>query len=716
MEIVPRSGESGFEASVTEHTMTFTNGLLIKFSHPQYGKGILLADQARVNQMTGDVQAEGNVRLQRDNLIWVGEKLNYNVFTRKMEATQFRTGGALPSAPPVFAAGENLGGDFSNNVYTAESAYLTTDDIEHPRTRIRASSITIVPGKYFRAKHAVLYIEGVPAFYFPFYTQRLDGMGNRFDFVPGYRSRYGAYLLSSYNWIYDEHLDGVIHGDYRSERGGAGGLDFGLHYGPWGEVDMKYYQLHDLSPETDNEGYDIPADRKRFSFAYDAVPFTNITVKSQVRYQSDERIIHNFFESEYRANPQPSTFVELNGHTDNFALDLYAQPRINDFFQNVERIPEMRLTGFRQEVFNSPVYYDSQSSVGYYRQSYAVSNGVVTGLDYEAPRADTYQQLTLPQMYFGWLNFIPRVGGRVTYYGEADGPGANTRELIRTAFNTGAEVNFKASQTWASQRSPLLELDGVRHIFEPSVNYVYVSNPSHQPNELPQFDTELPSLRLLPIEFPEYNAIDSIYGQSTMRLGIRNRLQTKRDRVVQDFVIWDLYADWYLDPQPSQNTFSDLFSDLVFRPRSWLTIESLTRFDVYEGNLRLSFLNVAITPNDVWSWGIGHIYVRDDFSPSPTALQEGNNNLTSTLYYRLNQNWGFRASHQYEVSDRWMQQQTYTVYRDFRNWTGALTFRVRDPHTNEGMDYAVAFTFSLKAAPRTGVGEESVQASGLLGY
>jgi LPS-assembly protein len=603
--VEPRNDQSGFYASVTDRSVVFTNGLIIKFSHPTYGQGVMLADKAQVNQFTGDVAAEGNVRLQRDDLVWVGDKLNYNVFTRKMGAQEFRAGGAVTAQAPVFAAGRDLGGDYSNNVYTAGSAMLTTDDIENPPTYVRASSITIAPGKYLRAKHAVVYAEGIPVFYFPVYTLRLDGPVNRFDFVPGYRSRYGAYLLSSYHWTASEQVEGVVHGDYRTERGGAAGLDLDLHLGRWGETSMKSYYLDDKSPQTDNDGYQIPEDRGRFALTYDAAPFTNFTVKSQIRYQSDERILYNFFESEYRANPQPSTFLELNGHTDNFALDVYGQPRINDFFENVERVPEIRLTGFSQQVPGTPVYYDSESSAGYYRRSYAVTNDVVSGPDYEAARADTFHQLTLPLNYFGWLNLIPRVGGRLTYYGEADGPGATTTDLTRTVFNTGAEVNFKLSQTWAGDRGGLFALDGLRHILEPSANYVYVPEPSDVPNQLPQFDTERASLRLLPNSFPEYNAIDSVDSQSTVRLGVRNRFQTKREGVVQDFVYWDLYSDWRLDPQAGQNTFSDIFSDLLFRPRTWLILESLNRFDIYDNGFRLSYHNLTFAPNNIWSWGLG---------------------------------------------------------------------------------------------------------------
>ncbi len=716
LEIVPMAGSGDFTASTRDRWLIITNRHIIKFKHPTYGQGVLVADRSQVDSLEGDVIASGNVYIQRDELVWTGENISYNFLTRKMEAAQFRAGGAVAGSPSVFVGAENVDGDHSNNVFTAENAFITTDDVANPATRIKASSIKIIPGKEFKARHAVLYAGRVPVFYFPIYAVRLDGQLSRFDFVPGYRTRYGAYLLTTYRWSLTDEIDGALHGDYRSKRGGAGGADLNLHLDRWGEASFKYYHLHDLRPDIGNRGFSIPEDRKLAQFGYSAEPFTNFSVISQVRYQGDERILHNFFESEYRANPQPSTFVELNQHWNDFALDFYAQPRINEFFGTVERLPELRLTGFRQQVMGSLLYYESESSAGFYRRRFAETNSIATGANYEAMRADTFHQLTLPYTLFGWLNFVPRAGGRVTYYGDADGRGATTDSVTRSVFNTGAELTFKASRTWADARNGIFALDGLRHIVEPSINYVFVPKPSRMPVEVPQFDFELPSLRLLPLAFPEYNAIDSVDSQSTVRLGIRNRLQTKRDGVIQDFVYWDLYADWRLDPQSNQRRFSDVFSDLAFRPRDWLELESLTRFDPHDGVFRLSFHNVTLRPNSFWSWGIGHLYVRDDFSATPTALQEGNSFITSTLFLRASENWGVRAQHQYEVRDSWLQQQTYSLYRDFRNWTCALTFRVREPRNGEDRDYAVAFTFSLKAAPRVNVGEDAVQSSRLLGY
>jgi hypothetical protein len=303
------------------------------------------------------------------------------------------------------------------------------------------------------------------------------------------------------------------------------------------------------------------------------------------------------------------------------------------------------------------------------------------------------------------------VGGRFTYYGATDTSGPALEETGRAVFNTGAEASFKVSRLWPEASSRFFQIDGIRHIAQPSVNYSYVPEPSALPPELPQFDPEWPSLRLLPHWFPDYNAIDAIDSQNVMRLGLRNRLQTKRGGELDNLLDWFVYGDWRIDRREDQSVFSDFFSDLDLKPWRWLTLTSELRVDVEEPRIRIANHMVTLSPNNVWSWQFGHRYLREE---PVLGFEQGHNLLMSSLYYRLNENWGFRTSHHYEISDRTLEEQYYTVYRDFRSWTGALTFRVRD-NREDDLDFSVAFTFQLKAFPRFRSGADRDRPSLLLG-
>jgi lipopolysaccharide assembly outer membrane protein LptD (OstA) len=700
-------GGSDIEYDTDTHLVTSTNGVMVSF-----GNAVLTAQRIKANPSTGEVVADGRVRVQEGEQIWANEHLTYNFKTREIKSEQFRTGQA-----PFFAEGMMLTAEVTNNVYTGVDAMLTSDDVAQPFIKLRAKRIKLIPGKKIEAEQATLYFGSMPVMYFPYYSRDLTEHAGHFYILPGYRSSFGPFILSTYTFWLNEEVDGAFHLDYREKRGPGVGPDINYHLGQWGSGTFKYYYTHDDGTEEDNLGVPIPENRQRVSFSYQANPATNLYVKALMRYQSDFAVDRDFFEADYRLDPQPDSFIEVNKFWQNFSLDAYVQPQLNTFLQTVERLPDIRLTGYRQQIGATPLYYESESSAGYYVQAFATdagTNGPPPGLNYEAARADTYHQILLPHTFFGWLNVTPRVGGRFTYYSEASGPGATTDEQYRGVFNTGAEVSFKASRLWEGVENKLFEVDGLRHIVEPSANYVFVPSPTTLPNQLPNFDYELPSLRLLPIEFPDYNAIDSIDSQNVIRWGLHNKLQTKREGKVANLVDWNLYTDWRLKPNSTQTTFSDLYSDLYLKPRSWLTLESLIRYDIGGGELRMAYETLTFRPNNIWSWSLGQYYLRDDPSTSPLSLGPGNNILSSTMFFRLNENWGFRMAHYYNAQSGILQEQSYSVYRDLRSWTAALSFRVRQNVTGPE-DYTVAFTFSLKAFPHYGQGNDAVGAYSLLG-
>ena len=62
-----------------------------------------------------------------------------------------------------------------------------------------------------------------------------------------------------------------------------------------------------------------------------------------------------------------------------------------------------------------------------------------------------------------------------------------------------------------------------------------------------------------------------------------------------------------------------------------------------------------------------------------------------------------------------LQEQIYSVYRDMRSWTAALTLRVINNGGGQPLDVGVALSFSLKAMPRFHLGDDTVRPYELLG-
>ena len=700
-EIESASEESSLSYDPDSGVGTAENGVIVKYKDVAHGEASLYADRIIFNQKSGQITAEGSVTLQRDGQAWRGERLEYNFRTGTMGAANYRTG-----KTPFFAAGDSLLGSGEAGIYTAEGAYLTTDDVKNPNYRIRAKRIQIVSGKHFVARNAVVYLGKIPIMYLPWFKASLDRRGNRWSITPGYRSRHGGYLLSTYHYQAFTNLSTRLNLDYRTRRGVGGGPDLQYDLGRFGSGEVKSYYLRDKDPRKDDNDNPIPNDRFRFHLSHRVPIRTNFTAKAVINKLSDARINPDFFESEHRRNTQPRSFLEIEQLGRNFSLSLLAQPRVNDFYERIERLPEIKLSTFRQQIGRLPLYYESESSAGYLGHRFA--NNATKDKDFHAARLDTWHQIVLPITFFNWLNVVPRSGGRYTYYTATHG--GSLEEQRRGVFHAGMEANFRASRTYNTVTNRFWSIQGLRHIVQPSINYAYIPEPSTLPSMLPRFDGELPSLWQLPLQFPDYNSIDSINAQNVLRLGLRNKLQTKRgpNNTVQPFVNWNLFADWPINPQPAQT--SDLNSDLDLYPRNWMAFHSYIRYSLDEGDFRLANHQITLLPNDVWSLTFGHLYLRDELD----YWGEGNNVFYDTLYYRFNENWGVRLSHQFEAQDGTLEEQSYTVYRDFRSWTGALSFRIRDER-NRPQDYTLAAILSLKAFPRFGLGDDTLHNSLLYG-
>ena len=687
MESLTADGRLDYD--ISKGLMTGTKGVLVRYRPATNELAELVAQKVTLNQKTGDVLAEEDVTLRREGFTWRCQRLEYNFMTKVIHSAEFR-GGRMGN----YISGRELHGTQTNKFYSAQNTFLTTDDLSEPMGRIRCRSIRVVPGDYVEMDDATLYIGSVPVFYWPKYRRSLKRHPNNIELEPGYRSAHGAYLLGTYNWTTEQGTSGGVHLDYRTQRGFAFGPEMEYLAGPWGKGEFKSYFLSDDAPGTNHLGRANSGGRVRLDWVHRMQLQTNLTALAVLNWQSDAFVERDFFESQYQRNVQPQTFLEISKLWSDYSLNFFARPQLNDYSETIERLPDIRLTGLRHQLGDTSLFYENTSSVGYYQRQFA--DGV--SHRYSAFRADTHHQVLLPQTYFGWLNVTPRVGGRLTHYGEANGRDATTASHDRFVFNTGAEISAKASRLFADAKSSWLEVDGVRHFVEPSVNYVFIPSPNRTPAELPQFDYELASPRLQSIEFPEHNAIDAVDSQNVLRLMLRNRLQTKRKGVVEDFADWAIYTDWRLKPRADQATFADIFSDFEFKPRTWITAGSELRYDVDNSLLRLAHHRVSLTPISRWAFSGGHFY----YLSQPSNDSSAADNLAYTAVdYRLNEDWSARATHYFDAKEGSLAEQRYTIYHDFRSWTGAFDIRAINHRSSRQDEIQFSFTYSMKAFPRS---------------
>lgn len=688
IRIVSPHADASFEGNIRTGEIGFSQGATLTYSNIT-----LQAQSGRANQNTGEIDVEGDVLLKQEDQLWRSQSMSFNVNSEALSAESFRLGRS-----PFYAAGDRVAFDKETGIYKTQGGFLTTEDVQNPGFRIKTSSIELAPDDYIQAKGATVELGGLPVFYFPSYKHDLNSDIQRLEVEPGYRGKFGGLMLNTYNWYSGKKGRAGLELDYLAKRGLGFGHEADYDLGRLGKGDLHVYFLDDKAPETALQGPALPSNRRRIQFSHKASLRPLLTAKTSVFHQSDRQFNREFFDGDHRINPQPKSFLEIQQQGSNYSASLYGRVQIDDYFETIERLPEIRFSAYRQQIAQTPIYYESESTASHLRRRFSDLDPAV---DYEAFRADSLHQLVAPYSFNNLFQFIPKMGVRLTHYGEAHGVGATTTEQQRWLFHTGAELNTKLSRTWEGVSNSALDLDGLRHLLMPSLNYVFVPDPNVTPNQIPQFDRRLPSFKLRPINFPEDNAIDAIDARNVLRFGLRNKLQTKRNGRIEDVVNWSLFADWRLDPTGTQTTFSDAYSDLDLRPRDWVSFNSEIQYGLHDSTFKQINHAVTLLPASHWSWSVGHRYIASGVAGSNLE----NNLLFNSFYYRFNENWGARVSHFFEARDGVMEEQDYSLYRDFRSWVASLAFRIRDQRV-EPTDFGVMLRFSIKALPRYDLNED----------
>ena len=566
----------------------------------------LRGERVRFNTQTKAAQAVGRVTLLGANgEMWTGNALDVDMTDPKAPAVE--SGDMIAYYAPYRIEAER--GGLREGAYYAEDVTFTTctNTPGHRHYEVWAHDAVVVPDDDLTAHGAVPYLFGIPFFYWPYFWKDLHNHYG-FRFEPGYQSRWGAYLLTIYKmrvWRADDDnwVDSRTHLDLRSKRGFAYGETVNWYSTDIGDGWITGYGLNDRYKEKKlkRDGIDDRA-RYRFRLNHD-LPVTDLDrILVQGVYLSDRRMLHDFFEDEYAEMPQPENYVTYTRTADDYLAGLSANFRLNDFYTQVERLPEAWFNVNQRELGETGFYYDSETSATYLRKVFQETKAASKDEDYDVGRFDTLHALSYPLKIAGFLSVVPTVSWRGTYFSKTREQIHEDRVSMFTVTNGTGEVfsypvtnnvarnieddadfrsvgrfdvetSFKMYGMWTTE-------DGVpwRHVVEPYANYTYVPEPNLVPEDLYPFD-----------------AIDEIDFQHTVRLGLRNRWQTKdpvvagdgevQYKTMREFLVLDTYADVRIEPEEDEETIEALHLDTDFRPAPWFRFKNEFSYDMDEDEL-----------------------------------------------------------------------------------------------------------------------------------
>ncbi len=701
----------------------------------------IYADKAEFHRTTGDIFARENVTIYKGELAYKGDAAVYNIQTGKITANHIRSS----VGPALYDSGEiNLNTEDLEVISTTDT-FFTTHDSVNPNYHLKAKTVDIYPDDRIVFRNVKIYAGKVPVLWLPYLSQPFDDQLG-YTFTPGYTSTWGAFLLNQYGILVGDHSLMQFKLDLRSERGVAGGIDvFSMRHRDnpnFGHLELYYANDSDPGlnfnslerPPLDKERYRIGLQHRIYipgpeesSFYFDI----------DINKVSDEFMLEDFYPEEFRLDPRPDNMVNLVRQTPRGELSVWARFRANDFFQTDSRLPEVAIDFTRQPIFNSGFFYEGESSVGIYKEAVAdtrrpeimadiadteaaLAGGLSPRTDPTSPlfdplfdpaesatmlddlraalvddeftRFDTYHQILYPFVFGDWLSLVPRVGVRATAYSDVSGGKVGGSET-RVLGHAGIEASTKFSKLYPNAQMPRFGVNEFRHIFQPYLNYSYLGG-DNLPEGYPLIDRFGPTTRLRPIDPQLFTATDEFREWNVLRLGGRNRLQTKRDGGTHNWLEIDTFFETFFNDAELDRDFSNLFNEIRWSPLPWVRLDLDTQLPVFNDPFDFTEVNTDLTfmPNSIMQFTVGHRLLTDN------PLFEESNLVSLYSYTKLTENWGFSTSHRYEFEDSTMEWQQYSLHRDLSSWTAAVGAMVRDNRGDE--EYGFVFTLSLKDFPQ----------------
>ena len=655
------------------------------------------ADEILYNRDTNRIEASGNVRVTRKGIRLLANSVTYDATNKTFSADRFRAG-----YPPAFISGESFSGSLEEIIFNNINLYFREPVPGSAKLSVGRS--TYISEESLTAEDVGFSTFGglqlpLPGFTYTFGTPSMD-----LDVSAGYSDNLGAYLQTEWLYPFFESLSAGANLDIYSRRGLLAGPIL-RYQSPDKRITafLNTGYIHDNSRKErgiDILGIPIEEDRGFADFGIQLRNEGSLQFQGRGTYLSDSEVLRDFRSSYYFDRYHPDTFADFTWQKDHFLLNVFARSQINDFYQMVERLPELRAEWLPSEIARTGVYIQAAATATRYRlqeiipstgtvlfpsnpfglASTPVSGGLLPG---DLVSSEVYQRLdgtaTLTRPFHGpaGIDLIIRGGVRWTYYNSDNRfpSGTNSDEGLM------GEIGFDLSQTLARTYSldlPKLGIDRLYHQSKTSIKYRWHPGAEESPNA-PPFDLYPYHANPAPLDLADLWHVDGLRDWSIARFGWEHEFKVAAaGEAYREFLRLNFYQDLLLNEDPGEDQWDAFYVEADFTPASWFRLSLAQKFKAENFTNEAAFLRATVRSSDLWYASFQAEYLKG-------AIEQ----YQLDGWYRLSETVGFFGNWQYDAFLKTWSQQRYGVSKRFANtWQVELYITLTDADDRQG-DFGV---------------------------
>jgi lipopolysaccharide assembly outer membrane protein LptD (OstA) len=458
-----------------------------------------------------------------------------------------------------------------------------------------------------------------------------------------------------------EWSDLTFSADYFDLRGPAAGLDFQYEKPNYHGYASAYY----INDDEDLDINDVPIDSKNrghFLWRHRQKVFNDWIADIEVSHVADRSYYREYFQQEFKLEEDRNTLFYLRKLSDNRGITFLAEHQLRTYDTLVDSVrlsrknesfPELKYRIIGEPLRNGKLNFTSETELAYQNRVFDRISPLKAQTDFlgrgelltaervfdrtpvrlapeETIRFDTYNMLNAPFRLMG-QKVNPFIGIRLTGYSESvkEDPvtqrnKGNGTSRVRIAIPIGINTSTTFSRTY-SIYNKFFNINRLRHIMAPELRFNFTPIVTQDPEDLNQFD-----------------GIDAIDTYQSIKLGLRNRLQTKRGEPgkEQTVDVVDLYTAINLFPgSAGLNRKRDDYIEWSLKVNLTDNLSILSErneFNLRKGGVDIFNLGIIYENSPKWRFSIENRYI-DNTSSSVL--------IGSTI--ALNEKWSVNFTEQY---------------------------------------------------------------------